>query len=68
MRVIDKKEALGRPRQQVRLVVIGTQALELRQADGDACCAWIKQVLPRFGYRQLAGPDRALRFRRTCSA
>ena len=47
--VIDMNEAQVRPLDQVREVLTGTQALEMRPvADEAGRYAWIEQVLKRF--------------------
>ena len=57
--VIDMNEAQVRTLEQVRLVVAGTQALEVRRAEDDeGRYGWIEQVLRRFEYRQLGRADK----------
>ena len=59
--VIDMNEAQVCTLEQVRQVVAGTQALEVRGAQDDAGrYAWIEQVLRRFGYRQLGRADKGV--------
>ena len=54
-------EAQVRTLEQVREVLAGTQALELRPiADEPGRYAWIEMVLKRFDYRQLKRPDRGV--------
>ena len=59
--VIDMNEAQVPTLEQVRLVLAGTQALEFRRAEDDqGRYGWIKQVLRRFGYRQLGRADKGV--------
>jgi transposase InsO family protein len=59
--VIDMNEAQVRTLEQVRQVVIGTQALEFCRADNDeGRYAWIASVLRRFDYGRLKRPDRGV--------
>jgi transposase InsO family protein len=57
--VIDMNETQVRSLEQVRQVLLGTQALQLRRPDDDAGrYAWIDSVLKRLAYRQLGRADR----------
>jgi transposase InsO family protein len=59
--VIDMNETQVRSLEQVRQVLQGTQALQLRRPQDDAGrYAWIESVLQRFGYRQLSRCDRGV--------
>lgn len=59
--VIDMNETQVRTLEQVRQVLQGTQALQLRRPQDDAGrYAWIESVLQRFGYRQLSRCDRGV--------
>lgn len=59
--VIDMDEARVCTLQQVRQVLAGTQALDLRRSqDDEGRYAWIGQVLGRFGYRQLGRADKGV--------
>jgi transposase InsO family protein len=59
--VIDMNETQVRTLEQVRQVLQGTEALQLRRPEDDAGrYAWIESVLQRFGYRQLSRSDRGV--------
>ena len=59
--VIDMNEAQVRTVEQVRQVLLGTQALEFRAAQDDAGrYAWIGAVLQRLNYRTLRRCDRGV--------
>ena len=59
--VIDMNEAQVRTLDQVREVLTGTQALEMRPvADEAGRYAWIEQVLKRFDYRCLKRVERGV--------
>jgi hypothetical protein len=59
--VIDMNEAQVRTLEQVREVLAGTQALQMRPvADEPGRYAWIETVLRRFDYRQLKRADRGV--------
>lgn len=59
--VIDMNEAQVKTLQQVRAVLEGTAAMEMRAVrDPSDSYGWVAAVLKRFNYRQLGRPERGL--------